>query len=205
MMASAELRDKPRQTVLIVFRQIMPMRAVLPPDLGVRRAPAAQEHRFHARRRRLARTGDWGEHDDLFQSQNSCCSSGLTSPRRRQLCVCSRRRMPRFSHPVYEQLRAQNQVLGDLLAFHATAVNATVGDRRGRVHRARGLGELLRRSRRPAANSAARIHPRSTTPPGSEPVRRDQRRVLESRIRPVAGRARTVDQDSTMSRSRSSA
>ena len=33
-----------------------------------------------------------------------------------------------FSHPVYEQLRAQNQVLGDLLAFHATAVNATVGE-----------------------------------------------------------------------------
>jgi predicted permease len=33
-----------------------------------------------------------------------------------------------FSYPIYEQLRAQNQVLGDLLAFHETAVNATVGD-----------------------------------------------------------------------------
>jgi predicted permease len=38
-----------------------------------------------------------------------------------------------FSHPVYEQLRAQNQVLGDLLAFHATAVNATVGEDAVRV------------------------------------------------------------------------
>jgi predicted permease len=38
-----------------------------------------------------------------------------------------------FSYPVYQQLRAQNHVLGDLLAFHATAVNATVGDNAERV------------------------------------------------------------------------
>src|ERR1700730_12520797 len=38
-----------------------------------------------------------------------------------------------FSYPMYEQLRAQNQVLGDLLAFHATAVNATVGEHADRV------------------------------------------------------------------------
>jgi hypothetical protein len=38
-----------------------------------------------------------------------------------------------FSYPIYEQLRAQNQVVGDLLAFHATAVNATVGDNAERV------------------------------------------------------------------------
>jgi len=38
-----------------------------------------------------------------------------------------------FSYPIYEQLRAQNQVLGDLLAFHTTAVNATVGDNAERV------------------------------------------------------------------------
>ena len=38
-----------------------------------------------------------------------------------------------FSHPAYEQLRAQNQLLDDLLAFHATAVNATVGDNAERV------------------------------------------------------------------------
>src|SRR6476620_7649187 len=38
-----------------------------------------------------------------------------------------------FSYPVYEQLRAQNTVLGDLLAFHATAANATVGDNAARV------------------------------------------------------------------------
>lgn len=38
-----------------------------------------------------------------------------------------------FSYPVYEHLRAQNTVLGDLLAFHATAANATVGDNAERV------------------------------------------------------------------------
>ena len=38
-----------------------------------------------------------------------------------------------FSYPAYEHLRAQNHVLGDLLAFHATAVNATVGDNAERV------------------------------------------------------------------------
>ena len=40
---------------------------------------------------------------------------------------------PNFSYPVYEQLRAHNQVLGDLLAFRATAVNARVGDNAERV------------------------------------------------------------------------
>ena len=38
-----------------------------------------------------------------------------------------------FSYPVYEHLRAQNTVLGDLLAFHPTAANATVGDNAERV------------------------------------------------------------------------
>ena len=38
-----------------------------------------------------------------------------------------------FSYPVYEHLRAQNTVLGDLLAFNATAANATVGDNAERV------------------------------------------------------------------------
>lgn len=38
-----------------------------------------------------------------------------------------------FSYPVYQHLRAQNTVLGDLLAFHATAANATVGDNAERV------------------------------------------------------------------------
>lgn len=38
-----------------------------------------------------------------------------------------------FSYPIYEQLRAQNQVLGDLLAFHNTGLNATVGDNAERV------------------------------------------------------------------------
>jgi predicted permease len=38
-----------------------------------------------------------------------------------------------FSYPIYEQLRAQNQVLGDLVAFHVTAVNANVGDNAERV------------------------------------------------------------------------
>jgi predicted permease len=45
-----------------------------------------------------------------------------------------------FSYPVYEQLRAHNQVLGDLLAFHVTAVNATAGDNAERlvVHQVSG-------------------------------------------------------------------
>src|SRR5260370_33915150 len=38
-----------------------------------------------------------------------------------------------FSYPTYEQLRAQHQVLGDLFAFHATAVNARVADSADRV------------------------------------------------------------------------
>ena len=43
-----------------------------------------------------------------------------------------------FSYPVYEQLRAQNTVLGDLLAFHETGANVTVGDNAERV----GLHEV---------------------------------------------------------------
>jgi predicted permease len=38
-----------------------------------------------------------------------------------------------FSYPVYERLRARNTVLGDLLAFHPTAANATIGDNAERV------------------------------------------------------------------------
>src|SRR5262249_40659561 len=38
-----------------------------------------------------------------------------------------------FSYPVYQELRAQNRVLGDLLAFHVTAANATVGTSAERV------------------------------------------------------------------------
>lgn len=38
-----------------------------------------------------------------------------------------------LSYPVYEQLRAHTQVLGDLLAFHVTAANAAVGDDAQRV------------------------------------------------------------------------
>jgi predicted permease len=38
-----------------------------------------------------------------------------------------------FSYPVYEQLRAQNRVLGDLLALHVTGMNAAVGDDAQRV------------------------------------------------------------------------
>jgi len=36
-------------------------------------------------------------------------------------------------YPIYQRLRAQNQVLGDLMAFHVTGVNATVGDDAQRV------------------------------------------------------------------------
>jgi predicted permease len=38
-----------------------------------------------------------------------------------------------LSYPVYQELRAQNRVLGDLLAFHVTAANATVGPNAERV------------------------------------------------------------------------
>jgi predicted permease len=40
---------------------------------------------------------------------------------------------PVFSYPVYQQLRAQNRVLGDLLAFRATGMNATIGEDARRV------------------------------------------------------------------------
>src|SRR5262249_31225167 len=38
-----------------------------------------------------------------------------------------------FSYPVYQEVRAQNRVLGDLLAFHVTAANVTVGNNAERV------------------------------------------------------------------------
>jgi predicted permease len=38
-----------------------------------------------------------------------------------------------FPYPMYERLRAQNQVLGDLLACHVTGANATVGSDAQRV------------------------------------------------------------------------
>ena len=73
-----------------------------------------------------------------------------------------------FSYPIYEQLRAQNQVLGDLLAFHATAVNATVGENAERVlahevsgnyYAVLGVQPQLGRAIRPVDDTA-----------GSEPV-----------------------------------
>ncbi len=73
-----------------------------------------------------------------------------------------------FSFPMYEQLRAQNQVLGDLLAFHATAVNATVGENAERVlahevsgnyYAVLGVQPQLGRAIRPVDDTA-----------GSEPV-----------------------------------
>jgi predicted permease len=38
-----------------------------------------------------------------------------------------------LSYPVYQELRAQNSVLGDLVAFHVTAANASVGTSAERV------------------------------------------------------------------------
>jgi predicted permease len=73
-----------------------------------------------------------------------------------------------FSYPVYQQLRAQNGVLGDLLAFHVTAVNATTGDSAERVtihqvsgnyYDVLGVRPQLGRGIRPADDTA-----------GSEPV-----------------------------------
>ena len=73
-----------------------------------------------------------------------------------------------FSYPMYEQLWAQNQVLGDLLAFHVTAVNATVGEDAVRVlaHEVSGNYYAVLRVR-PQLGRA--IHPVDDTA-GSEPV-----------------------------------
>src|SRR5262245_61567845 len=69
-----------------------------------------------------------------------------------------------FSYPVYEQLRAQNDVLGDLLAFHATAANATTGTSAERVlihevsgnyYDVLGVRLLLGRGIRPLDDTAA--------------------------------------------------
>ena len=57
----------------------------------------------------------------------------ILSPRPSDSMRWRRLRATAFSYPVYEHLRAQNTVLGDLLAFHATAANATVGDNAERV------------------------------------------------------------------------
>jgi predicted permease len=40
---------------------------------------------------------------------------------------------PVFSYPAYQQLRSQNRVLGDLLAFRETGMNATIGENAQRV------------------------------------------------------------------------
>ena len=73
-----------------------------------------------------------------------------------------------FSYPVYEQLRAQNQVLGDLLGVPRDGGQCDGRRQRGARDRARGLGKLLRRSRCPAA-TRPRDWSRSTTPPGAKP------------------------------------
>ena len=71
---------------------------------------------------------------------------------------------PSFSYPVYEQLRAQTQVLGALLAFHVTAVNAAVGDDAQRVlvhevsgnyHSVLGVKPQLGRALAPTDDTAA--------------------------------------------------
>jgi len=73
-----------------------------------------------------------------------------------------------FSYPVYEQLREANDAVADLLAFHATAANATVGDNPERVllhevsgnyYAVLGLRPQLGRELRPADDA-----------PGSETV-----------------------------------
>ncbi|HTX77556.1 MAG TPA: ABC transporter permease [Terracidiphilus sp.] len=45
---------------------------------------------------------------------------------------------PLFSYPVYQQLRAQNRVLGDLLGFRETGMNATING-----HAQRALAEMV--------------------------------------------------------------
>jgi len=97
-----------------------------------------------------------------------------------------------FSYPMYERLRAQNQVLGDLLAFHATAVNATVGENAVRVlaHEVSANYYAVLRVR-PQLGRA--IHPVDDTA-GSEPVVVISDEFWEREFARSPGGARTVDQ-----------
>jgi len=78
-----------------------------------------------------------------------------------------------FSYPVYEQLRAHNQVLGDLVAFRATAVNVTVGDNAERVlahqvsgnyYEVLGVQPQIGRGIRPSDDTAGSEPPSSVNP-----------------------------------------
>ena len=74
-----------------------------------------------------------------------------------------------FSYPVYEQLRAQNTVLGDLLAFHATAVERDGRRQRGARARCTKSRATTTRCSASSRRSAARFV-RSDDSAGSDAV-----------------------------------
>jgi predicted permease len=68
-----------------------------------------------------------GANTTIFSIAKTLLYDRLAVPRAAELRLLTWRGAD-FSYPLYERLRAQNRVLGDLLAFHVTAANATVGD-----------------------------------------------------------------------------
>src|SRR5205809_1707637 len=74
-----------------------------------------------------------GANTTIFSVGKQLLFDRLDVPHASSLRLLATTTDPYFSYPVYEQLRAQNTVLGDLLAFHTTAANATVGDNAERV------------------------------------------------------------------------
>ena len=74
-----------------------------------------------------------GANTSIFSIARQLLLERLAIPDAASLRLVTTTEATNLSFPVYEQLRAQNRVMGDLLAFHSTAANATVGDRADRV------------------------------------------------------------------------
>src|SRR5438445_8921242 len=109
----------------------MPMPAVLPPELGFAARVLRKSPGFTlAAATSLALA--IGANTTIFSVAKQLLFVRLDVPNATSLRLLTSTD-PNFSYPMYEQLRAQNQVLDDLLAFHSTAVNATVGDNAERV------------------------------------------------------------------------
>jgi predicted permease len=74
-----------------------------------------------------------GANTTIFSIAKQLLFERLAVPNAANLRLLTATETNLVSYPVYQQLRAENQVLGDLLAFHPTGVNATVGDYAERV------------------------------------------------------------------------
>jgi predicted permease len=74
-----------------------------------------------------------------------------------------------FAYPAYQQLRAQNRVLGDLFAFKSTGMNATIAGQAQRVHAEMVSGNYYEQlGVQPQLGRA--IGPSDDLEPGSSPV-----------------------------------